>query len=191
MTTSKKYSALFITLSSLVGCASGPTALEQALAISADTTSSISVNELLDRAIIQGSKSAVLTKTAELSKDQQFTLPMALPTGETLHSPPTKPTAKPSLMLTFISDRSELTSRHQQQLRKFTQRHTPAGRRNNRQLLKVKISCAPSAQTNPYVAASTAMSRCMNVSRFLEQTTANPAISLAPNLPLNHIQISQ
>lgn len=200
MNTATKYCSFLIGFTLLSGCASSPTALEQALAIPADTTSSISVDELLDRAILNKSDShntqtarsalqsnsqktsALTTNSNEPSREQLLSMAAAASMQQPTNS-------QSSLLLTFMSDRAELTTRHQQQLARFAQRSKIAN--TLQESTPVKVECAPSAQANPYAAASTGMSRCLNVSRFLEKTSPHSQISLAPDLPANHIQISQ
>jgi hypothetical protein len=169
----KKLLIVAIGLSTLSGCASGPTALEQALAMPNDMNRSISVDELLDQAITQ-----------PIGKSQN-----AIPSAALMNQP--SPTLSP-LLLTFMSNRSELTNRHQQKLQRFASSQATTSTSYVQAMASpLRINCAPSAEANPYAAASTGMTRCLNVSRFLEKSVPNTEISLKPDLPNNQIQISQ
>lgn len=158
---------LYITLigfALLSGCATSPSSLQQALSIPDDLESSISVNELLNRA------------KAQPSTNERPPL--------TINKKVTKP-SKP-MLLTFMSNRSQLTSRHIQTLQRFSDAKSSAIAFNT-----IQIKCAPSAEVDPYAAASTGMTRCLNVSRYLEKSNHSTEISLQPNLPNNQINISE
>jgi len=165
----KSYIAL-IGLSLLSGCASSPSILQQALSLPDDIESSISINELLNRAKAQPSSNPLA----------QESIAKKIPK-------PSKP-----MLLTFMSNRSKLTSRHIQTLQRFNENKQSRQAINGLTTLNaLQINCAPSAEADPYAAASTGMSRCLNVSRFLEKSDYNTQISLQPSLPTNQIQISE
>jgi len=162
---SKLYLAL-IGLTFLSGCATSSNHLQQALNLPDDLGSSISINELLNRAKGQPSS----------NQPPPLNIVKKAPT-------PSKP-----MLLTFMSNRAKLTSRHIQSLQRFSNNKQS---RNSTTLNALQINCAPSAEADPYAAASTGMSRCLNVSRFLERSNHNTKISLQPSLPNNQIQISE
>ncbi len=177
MNHSNKLFIVAIGLSVLSGCASGPTSLEQALAMPNDMNRSISVDELLDQAVVLSSGKG------------QNAVPASVLLNPLLNRSSQEP--KP-LVLTFMSNRAELTSRHQQKLQRFANTQTRANTSYLEAMASpLQINCAPSAEPDQYAAASTAMSRCLNVSRFLEKTVPNTEISLKPDLPNNQIHISQ
>jgi len=165
----KLYLAL-IGLTFLSGCATHSNHLQQALSLPDDLESSISINELLNRA--KGQPSSNQPPPLNIAKKA--------------------PTPSKPMLLTFMSNRAKLTSRHIQTLQRFSDnKQSSKSAYGSTTLNALQINCAPSAEADPYAAASTGMSRCLNVSRFLERSNHNTKISLQPSLPNNQIQISE
>ena len=199
----KKLVIAAIASSVLSGCATGPTSLEKALAMPTDMNRSISVDELLDQAISQTGGQGYspnkeygkgYSESSNKAVNQGYLPPSALANqASSSQSSLSKSAAsKSALLLTFMSNRAELTNRHQQKLQRFANTQVTASTSYVQALASpLHINCAPSAEANPYAAASTGMSRCLNVSRFLEKSVPNTEISLKPDLPNNQIQISQ
>lgn len=163
MTNKIRYCTALIGLSLLTGCASGLNPLQPDLSAPQDTGIAISIDEMLARAKGQHSRSA--DKTPMLSSQ---------------------------LLLTFNSNRADLTGEQQDRLHHFANQRgsvlSDSGQSNSALLL---INCAPSADFNPYIAASTGISRCLKVSRFLEKRARSTRITLQPSLPDNQIRITE
>ncbi|WP_028469042.1 hypothetical protein [Neptunomonas japonica] len=85
------------------------------------------------------------------------------------------------LTLSFSGKISRLTPTQEDQLHRFANlANTP-----------VSVACAPGGLSDPFTAASLAISRCKHVSDFLSKRTRKTNISMQPELQADRVQISQ
>ena len=85
------------------------------------------------------------------------------------------------LTLSFTGKTSRLTSIQEDQLHRFA----------NLGNSEISIACAPGGVSDPFAAASLAISRCQNVSDFFNKRTRKASISMHPELQADRVQISQ
>ena len=85
------------------------------------------------------------------------------------------------LTLSFAGKASRLTPTQENQLHRFANlADTP-----------VSVACAPGGLSDPFAAASLAISRCKHVSDFLSKRARETNISMQPKLQADRVQISQ
>ncbi|MGY8873040.1 MAG: hypothetical protein ACKVJE_21660, partial [Pseudomonadales bacterium] len=85
------------------------------------------------------------------------------------------------LTLSFAGKASRLTPTQENQLHRFANlADTP-----------VSVACAPGGLSDPFAAASLAISRCKHVSDFLSKRARETNISMQPELQADRVQISQ
>jgi hypothetical protein len=85
------------------------------------------------------------------------------------------------LTLSFSGKSSRLTSLQEDQLHRFA----------NLGRTSISIACAPGGVSDPFSAASLAISRCKNVSDFFNKRARKASISMHPELQADRVQISQ